>query len=102
MEKCTFCVQRIELAKSTARREGRALRDGEIKTACQSACPAEAIYFGDINNPNSEVSKQSQSKRGFKSLEELNTKPSITYLTRVWNRAPKEEAAEHAGHGGGH
>ncbi len=98
MEKCTFCVQRIEAAKSDAKTEGRRVRDQDLKTACQEACPTNAIVFGDINNPESEVFKLSKTPRGFKTLEELNTRPSVTYLTKVRNRAPKpkdKEAAEH-------
>lgn len=105
MEKCTFCVQRIEYSKNVAKREGRKVRDGEVRTACQVACPAEAISFGDINDEGTQVSRMSKEQRGYKVLEELNTKPSITYLTRVWNRAPKAEADGHhgaSGHEGGH
>lgn len=103
MEKCTFCVQRIMFGKNEAKREGRKVRDGEIRTACQEACPADVISFGNINDPEAEVSKKRQQKRGFRVLEELNTKPSITYLTRVWNRAPKAENSAHgAAHEGGH
>lgn len=102
MEKCTFCVQRIESGKNVAKREGRKVKDGEIQTACQVACPADAIVFGDINDPASAVSKLRKNPRGYTVLEELNTKPSITYLTRVWNRAPAAEAAHGETTGGGH
>ena len=102
MEKCTFCVQRIESGKNVAKREGRKVKDGDIKTACQSACPADAIVFGDINDPTTEVSKLRGSQRGYTVLEELNTKPSITYLTRVWNRPPSVAAAHEDPTGGGH
>ncbi len=86
MEKCTFCVQRIEYGKNTAKRAGRKVVDGDIQTACQAACPANAITFGDINNNSSDVSHQRNNPRGFTVLEELNVKPSITYLTKIWNR----------------
>ena len=85
MEKCTFCVQRIVEGKNTARMENRSVRDGEIQTACQQACPAQAITFGDLKDPESSVVKlaEQQSAREYKVLEELNTLPSITYLKRI-------------------
>jgi Fe-S-cluster-containing dehydrogenase component len=85
MEKCTFCVQRIRNAEQVAKREGRGLRDGDVVPACASACPASAIVFGDINDPKSEVSRLSRSSRGFRVLEELGTKPAITYLAVLRN-----------------
>lgn len=90
MEKCTFCVQRIEAGKSKAKSEGRRAGDSDIRTACQDACASDAIVFGDMNNPNSRVSKLKKSPRGFFSLEETNTRPAITYLTKVRNRAPEK------------
>lgn len=86
MEKCTFCVQRIEAGKSAAKSQGRRVEDKDIKTACQEACPADCITFGDMNNPESRVAKLMKSPRGFTTLEELNTRPAITYLTKVRNR----------------
>ncbi|NUM88422.1 MAG: 4Fe-4S dicluster domain-containing protein [Bdellovibrionales bacterium] len=97
MEKCTFCVQRIEAGKSRAKTEGRKVRDGEIRTACQEACPADAIVFGDLNDPDSRVSRLSKHPRGFKSLEEVNAAPAVTYLTKVRNRASRK-AGKDSGH----
>jgi len=85
MEKCTFCVQRIRNADQVAKREGRALRDKDVVPACGAACPASAIVFGDISDPQSEVSKLSRNNRGFHVLEELGTKPAITYLAALKN-----------------
>jgi molybdopterin-containing oxidoreductase family iron-sulfur binding subunit len=85
MEKCTFCVQRIQLAKIEAKNEGRALRDGDVKSACQQSCPADAIIFGDVNDPNSEVSRKMKDPRTYRVLEELGVRPSIGYMTLVRN-----------------
>jgi MoCo/4Fe-4S cofactor protein with predicted Tat translocation signal len=85
MEKCTFCVQRIADAKNTAKNMGRKVRDGELKTACQQSCPADAIQFGDINNSDSEVTRLAKDPRGYHVLDELNTRPSINYLTKIRN-----------------
>jgi MoCo/4Fe-4S cofactor protein with predicted Tat translocation signal len=99
MEKCTFCVQRIETGKSNAKSEGRRAVEKDIRTACQEACPSDAIYFGDLNNPESRVAKLSKHPRGFTTLEELNAKPAITYLSKVRNRAPaKKESHEGGAH----
>jgi len=83
MEKCTFCVQRIR--SETSDRMTR-VKDGSIKTACQQSCPADAIVFGDLNDPESEVSQLAKVTTGFKVLEILNTKPNVTYLPRVRNK----------------
>jgi molybdopterin-containing oxidoreductase family iron-sulfur binding subunit len=91
MEKCTFCVQRIRNAEQVAKREGRGLRDHDVVTACESACPANAIVFGDLNNPNSDVAKLSRNNRGFRVLEELGTKPAITYLAQLKNPSGRGE-----------
>ncbi len=86
MEKCTFCVQRIKAAEIQAKAEERDLRDGELQPACAQACPAEALVFGDLNDPDSRVSRLSRSPRGSKLLEEVGTQPKITYLARLsWN-----------------
>ena len=82
MEKCTFCVQRINAGKVAAGIEKRALKDGEIQPACVQSCAANALVFGDLNDPDSAVSQLASSTRGTKLMEELGTKPKITYLQR--------------------
>jgi len=91
MEKCTFCVQRIQAGKMDARREGRPLRDGDITPACAQTCAAEAIVFGDLHDPNSRVSQLARDARAFHVLEELNTHPAITYLRRS-NAGTRDES----------
>lgn len=85
MEKCSFCAQRIQAGKLNAKVEKRSLRDGDVKTACQQGCPANAIVFGDVNDPESEVSKLIKSDRTYFVLEELNVQPSIGYMTKIRN-----------------
>jgi molybdopterin-containing oxidoreductase family iron-sulfur binding subunit len=85
MEKCTYCVQRINHARIEARKEGRPLRDGEIVTACQQACPANAIVFGDINDPKSQIAKVKANPLNYGILTDLNTRPRTTYLAVVTN-----------------
>ena len=87
MEKCTFCVQRIQEVKIRVKNADGAVRDGELLTACQQACPAEAISFGNVNDPESEVRSRKASPRAFHVLEDLNVNPNITYLARVRNLA---------------
>ena len=85
MEKCTYCVQRIEYAKIEAEKESRKVRDGEIKTACQATCPTESIVFGDLNDPTSRVAKLQAQKRRYDLLADLNTRPRTAYLAAVRN-----------------
>jgi MoCo/4Fe-4S cofactor protein with predicted Tat translocation signal len=89
MEKCTYCTQRIASARIEAEKDGRAIRDGEILTACQSVCPTDAITFGDMNDANSAVSKIKKDKRNYNLLNELNTQPRTTYLAGLKNLNPE-------------
>jgi molybdopterin-containing oxidoreductase family iron-sulfur binding subunit len=85
MEKCTFCVQRIRGAQHQARMEDRLVRDGEIRTACQQTCPADAIVFGDLRSPDSRAAQLAADPRAYHVLEDLNTKPGVVYLAKVRN-----------------
>jgi Fe-S-cluster-containing dehydrogenase component len=82
MEKCTFCVQRISAAEIQATADNKPLMDGDLKPACAQSCPATAIVFGDLNDPESSVSRLWRSSRGSKLLEDLGTQPKVTYLSR--------------------
>jgi molybdopterin-containing oxidoreductase family iron-sulfur binding subunit len=88
MEKCTYCVQRINAARIQAKKEDRQIRDGEVVTACQAACPTQAIVFGNINDPQSQVARLKAEARNYGLLTELNTQPRTTYLARVHNPNP--------------
>jgi len=88
MEKCTYCVQRIRSAEIQAKIEGRAVRDGEIQTACQQACPTSAIAFGDVADSETIVSRRKASPRDYSLLEEVNTWPRTTYLARIEDETP--------------
>ncbi len=91
MEKCTFCIQRIARGKANAKLEGREVRDGEIIPACQQTCPAQAIVFGNLNDPNSRVSQIKKQNLNYQILAELNTKPRNSYLARIRNPHPDLE-----------
>jgi len=93
MEKCTYCVQRIEEAKITADKENRAVRDGEIVTACQQSCPTDAIVFGNVNDPASKVGRRKAEEREYQVLADLNYRPRTTYTAGVINPNPEMELA---------
>jgi molybdopterin-containing oxidoreductase family iron-sulfur binding subunit len=92
IEKCSFCVQRIQEGKLTAKREGRQLRDADVKSACQTACPTGAISFGDRNNPESDISKKLKSPILYRVIEETNVQPNVHYTMKVNNRSEELDA----------
>ena len=100
MEKCTYCVQRINRARITSEKEDREIGDGEndihIQTACEQACPTDAIVFGNINDPNNRVAKLKAGKRNYLLVQELNTRPRTSYLSTVVNPNPalKDESQD--------
>jgi molybdopterin-containing oxidoreductase family iron-sulfur binding subunit len=97
MEKCTYCIQRINEARYKAEGEGRSLRDGDVVTACQASCPTRAIVFGDINDPDSKVSRLKADPRNYGMLSELNTRPRTTYVARLRNPNPELETERRDG-----
>ena len=99
MEKCTFCVQRINRARQDSKVQDRAIRDGEIVTACQAACPTDAIVFGDLNDPASRVAQLHAEPHGYGVLADLNTRPRTRYLAALTNPNPELAPARmHDGH----
>jgi molybdopterin-containing oxidoreductase family iron-sulfur binding subunit len=98
MEKCTFCLQRINEGKRTAKKEGRTVNDGDVKTACQQSCPANAIIFGNINDEASQVAQKKANPRNYDLLGELNTRPRVSYLAKVRNPHPELVSDEPALH----
>jgi molybdopterin-containing oxidoreductase family iron-sulfur binding subunit len=90
MEKCNYCLQRISRARKTAEKENREIAEGEMVTACQAACPTQAIHFGDLNRKDSDVSQLREAPRHYTLLAELNTRPRTTYLKRVYNSDEKK------------
>ena len=95
MEKCSMCVQRIQEQKIEARRNGIPVADGAIKTACQQSCPAQAIVFGDMNDPVSRVKREINDPRSYNVLAELETRPSVSYMTMVRNRSKQPGETSH-------
>ncbi|MFO7615339.1 MAG: Fe-S-cluster-containing hydrogenase [Bacteroidales bacterium] len=91
VEKCSFCVQRIQAAKLNAKMENRGIIDGELKTACQQSCPGDAIVFGDMNDPNSGIKKILDNPRTYQLLEQLHTLPSVSYMTKIWNKDKEDK-----------
>jgi MoCo/4Fe-4S cofactor protein with predicted Tat translocation signal len=104
MEKCTYCVQRINQARIDAKREDRDIADGEIQTACQSVCPSDAIVFGNLNDPNSRLNQLVAQHRNYGLLEDINTRPRTTFLAALRNPNPELEPAPPAAQreAGGH
>jgi molybdopterin-containing oxidoreductase family iron-sulfur binding subunit len=103
MEKCSFCVHKIRRWHQDERALGRDLPETSKQTACQQACPADAITFGNMLDESSQVSQNLEKKGAYRVLDELNTKSNVTYLTRIRNRdMPEHAKPAHDSHGGGH
>jgi MoCo/4Fe-4S cofactor protein with predicted Tat translocation signal len=94
MEKCTYCLQRINSARINAKNDGREIKDGEVTTACQQACPTKAIKFGNINDPQSDISEAKKNDRRYELLAELNVRPRTFYLAKIRNPNPKLQKAD--------
>ena len=92
IEKCSFCVQRIQEGKLTAKKESRVIRDGDVKTACQTSCPTGAISFGNRNDKDSAINKTLKSSLNYRVLEEVNTDSNVTYSAKVINKVEKMDA----------
>jgi molybdopterin-containing oxidoreductase family iron-sulfur binding subunit len=101
MEKCSFCVQRIQEGKLSAKKEGRTVADGDVVSACSSVCPTNAIKFGDLNDNHSTVAMESQDDRSYNLLEEVGTQPNVFYMTKVRN-IDEERIPAGIGHGAHH
>ena len=99
MEKCTFCLHRIRSAQAKAKLEGRALKDGDVQTACQQSCPTGAIVFGDLNDKTSEVHRLFKREDSYALLEELNTQPAVRYQVKVRNKEESDSAKDDHHHG---
>jgi Fe-S-cluster-containing dehydrogenase component len=91
MEKCTYCVQRINAARLDAEKQNRPIRDGDIQTACQQVCPAGAIVFGNINDPGAKVTQLKKEPHDYQLLGDINTQPRTTYLAEIRNPNPDLE-----------
>jgi molybdopterin-containing oxidoreductase family iron-sulfur binding subunit len=99
MEKCSMCAQRLQEGKLNAKKAGAPIVDGSIRTACQQACPTNAIMFGDVNDENSEISKWRNNERNYFMLEDLGVKPTVSYLVKVRNQEEPihNEVSHHGG-----
>jgi molybdopterin-containing oxidoreductase family iron-sulfur binding subunit len=100
MEKCSFCVQRIQRAKADAKNAGREVKDGEFQTACQQSCPGMAILFGDLMDPASQISQALKDPKRYLVLGELGVLPAVSYLTKIRNAEAPASGAAHGGHHG--
>jgi Fe-S-cluster-containing dehydrogenase component len=102
MEKCSFCVQKIQEGKLNAKKEDRMVRDGEVSTACSDVCPTNAILVGDWNDVNSMIRKSTQEDRSYQVLEEVGTKPNVWYKVKVRNEHNESLMAIQVAHEEGH